>query len=260
MASLSDTTFIDLSVPTSDVQPSSISDDNTTQVCGTPKAKTGRQGLEQYFNDFKDYIGGDHQGKTSAICTLCREMVWHVKNVTSNYSRHLQRKHKSEFEAWTAFVKAQPNANKNGKQPTLRDTLSAPPRLSRYATTHPRQLELSEMIFKDLIIELDLPLSILEKPAFIRAMSVVDPNFRVPSRRLLTCDYLPKLHDQLIKKLKKICSSTPFVSLTFDAWTDRRMRAFYAVTVHYVDQVGQSKSHLLAFNPLSGKINVACRL
>jgi hypothetical protein len=261
MASSSDTIFIDLSQPTPDVQPSSTTDDNMilAQTSCTPKTKIGRQGLEQYFNDFKEYIGGEHQGKTSAICALCKEVVWHVKNVTSNYSRHLQRKHKPEFDVWTASVKAQVNVKKNGKQPTLLDTLSTPPRLSRYATIHPRQLELSEMVFKDLIIELDLPLSILKKPAFIRAMSVVDPKFRVPSRRLLTCDYLPKLYDQLIMKLKKICSSTPFVSLTFDAWTDRRMRAFYAVTVHYVDQVGQSKSHLLAFNPLSGEISFISR-
>ncbi|CAF1531206.1 unnamed protein product [Adineta ricciae] len=260
MASSSDTMLIDLPLSTYDGQSSPSIDGNMAEASCTTKTKIGGQGLERYFNDFKEYIRGEQQGKTSAICALCKEMVWHVKNVTSNYSRHLQRKHKPEFDVWTASVKAQSSVDKNGKQPTLLDTLSTPPRLSRYGTIHPRQLELSEMIFRDLIIELDLPLSILEKPAFVRPMSIVDPKFRVPSRRLLTCDYLPKLYDQLIMKLKKICSSTQFVSLTFDAWTDRRMRAFYAVTVHYVDQAGQSKSHLLAFNPLSGKISVVSRL
>lgn len=253
-SSSSNTIFIDLSLPTSDAQLSSPRDDNKVLVTCATKTKIGRQGLEQYFDDFKEYIVGNHKGKTSATCVLCKEMVWHVKNVTSNYSRHLQRKHKLEFDMWTTAIKAQANVDNSMKQPTLQDTLSTPSRLSKYAAIHPRQLELSEMVFKNLIIELDLPLSIMEKPAFVRAMTTVDPKFRVPSRRSFTCDYLPKLYDQLINKLQKVCSSALFVSLTFDAWTDRRMRAFYAVTVHYIDQAGQSKSHLLAFNPLSGKI------
>ncbi len=51
------------------------------------------------------------------------------------------------------------------------------------------------------------------------------------------------------------CSSAEFVSLTFDGWTDRHMRAFHAVTMHYIEKVGQLKSHLLEFNPRSGKIS-----
>lgn len=84
-------------------------------------------------------------------------------------------------------------------------------------------------------------------------MKTVDPKFCVPSRRLITSDCLPKLHEQIINKLKSVCSLTDFISLTFDGWSDRRMRAFYAVTIHYIDQIGQLKAHLLAFNPLSGK-------
>jgi hypothetical protein len=46
------------------------------------------------------------------------------------------------------------------------------------------------MVFNDFIIGLDLPSSITEKPAFIRAMKTVDPKFRLPSRRSITSDYL----------------------------------------------------------------------
>ena len=221
----------------------------------TIKTKIGRNGLEKYFNDFKEYLTGEHKGKTSATCSLCQEVVWHMKNVTSNYNRHLQRKHKTEFEEWTGTVKVKINAGKELKQPTLQETISSP-RSSTYASLHPRQLELSEMVFENFIIELGLPLSIVEKPAFIRAMAIVDPRFHVPSRRIFTGTYLPKVHDQLTKKLKDICSSTPFLSLSLDAWSDRRMRAYYAVTLHFINRIGGFKSHLLAFNPLSGKFLV----
>ncbi|CAF1154134.1 unnamed protein product [Rotaria sordida] len=57
----------------------------------------------------------------------------------------------------------------------------------------------------------DLPLSITGKPTLIQAMKTVDLKFRVPSRRSITSEYLPKLHEQIINKLKTACSSTDFL-------------------------------------------------
>ena len=45
-----------------------------------------------------------------------------------------------------------------------------------------------------------------------------------------------------------------FISLTFDGWTDRRLCAFYAITMHYIDKIGRLRAHLLAFNNISGEI------
>ena len=71
-------------------------------------------------------------------------------------------------------------------------------------------------------------------------------------RRSISTVHFPRANDQILVKLKNVCSSTQFVSLTFDGWTDRRMRAFYAITMHYIDRTGQLKAHLLAFNPWTG--------
>jgi hypothetical protein len=250
MDSSSNVATVDLTLPASDPQTSSSNDG---KISFTVKAKIGRHGLEQHFEDFKEYNEGDLKGKTSAICIICKEQIWHVKASTSNYSRHLQRKHKIEYDLWSKN-QLHPEKNENNmKQISLEDSLSSFSHASKYGPAHPRQVELTQMVFKDLIIGLDLPLSITEKPAFIRAMTAVDPKFRIPSRRSITSDYLPKMHEQITNKLKNACSSAHFVSLTFDGWTDRRMRAFYAVIMHYIDQAGQLKAHLLAFNPLSGK-------
>ena len=48
------------------------------------KNKISRQGLEQYFKNFKEYTAGEHKGKTSATCKLCEETVWHLRHATSN--------------------------------------------------------------------------------------------------------------------------------------------------------------------------------
>ena len=70
MDSSPNTSTIDLTVSSPDVEmssPKNITSSNTT------KAKIGRQGLEQYYSDFKEYIDGDLKGKTSATCILCRD-------------------------------------------------------------------------------------------------------------------------------------------------------------------------------------------
>ncbi|CAF5059395.1 unnamed protein product, partial [Rotaria magnacalcarata] len=208
------------------------------------------KGLEKYLENFKEYIAGDSKRKTSATCILCKEIVWHLKNATSNYSRHLQRKHKVEFDSWSK--QAYKEKNNKMKQAFIEESLASSSGTEKYGSTHPPQIELAQMVFKNFIIELGLPLSITEKSAFIRAMSTVDPKFRIPCRRSITNEYLPKMYNQILNKLKKTCLAADFISLTFDGWTDRRVRAFYAITMHYVDQTGQLRAHLLAFNHISG--------
>lgn len=244
-------TITDQGSPSSNAPTSPANDSNQLTASVACKAKIGRKGLEKYFNDFKEYLSGEHKGKTSASCSLCKEVVWHMRHVTSNYSRHLQRKHKTDFEEWVGSTKVRNDAGTHLKQPTFQEAISAS-RSSTYASSHPRQLELTQMVFQNFIVELGSPFSIVEKPAFIRAMAVVDPKFSVPSRRMFTGTYLPKVYDTLIKMLRSSCSSTSFLSLSLDIWTDRRVRAYYAVTMHFVNRFGGFKSHLLAFNPLYG--------
>ncbi len=214
MDSSSNTSTIDLTLSSSDVEmssPKSIKSPNTT------KAKIGRHGLEQYYYDFKEYTAGDLKGKTSAICAICKETVWHLKASTSNYSRHLQRNHPAEFQLWsTTNTSTGKKSDDKMQQTTLDASLSPTSNAMKYGLGHPRQTELTKMVFNDFVLGLDLPLSITEKPAFIRAMTIVDPKFRVPSRRSITSDYLPKAYDQIMVKLKNACSSAKFVALTFD--------------------------------------------
>ena len=47
--------------------------------------KIGPHDLQQYFKNFKEYITGEHNGKTSANCKLFEETLWHLRHATSNY-------------------------------------------------------------------------------------------------------------------------------------------------------------------------------
>ena len=110
------------------------------------------------------------------------------------------------------------------------------------------------MVLRNFIIELGLPLSIIEKAEFIRAMMAVDPKFRIPCRPSITKEYLPKLYNKVLDQLKNTCLVADFIPLTFDRWIDRCLCAFYAITMHYVNKIGHLRAHLLAFSHISGEI------
>ena len=83
-------------------------------------------------------------------------------------------------------------------------------------------------------------------------MEVVDPMFSLLSRRQITRDKLPKLHDKMVEKLKCFCNNAEYVSVTLDIWSDRRLRSYIGITMHtFVEN--DLKSYLLSFAPLKGR-------
>lgn len=145
------TTTIDLTLPTTNAQTSSPNDN---KISSTVKTKIGRHGLEDYYEEFKEYKEGDLKAKTSAMCLLCKELVWHVKNSTSNYSRHLQRKHNAEYKLWSQKISTKEKTENKLKQIFLEDSLSSSAHVPKYGPAHPRQVELTRMVIHDSIIGL----------------------------------------------------------------------------------------------------------
>ena len=103
------------------------------------------------------------------------------------------------------------------------------PTTSFYTTTHPRQIELFQLIVENLIIDLGLPLSTVESEEFIKFMNLVDPKFTIFSRRMLIRTIIPRFFDSMNDSLKQFCSQSQFISLTLDIWTDPCLRAFFAM-------------------------------
>lgn len=105
------------------------------------------------------------------------------------------------------------------------------------------------MIVNLFIVELGLPLSIVDRSAFSRAMHIVDPHFSMPSRRTISRSTLPALHDQMVVDIKSRCSAANYVAASLDCWTDRRMRPFFSVTAHTINR-GHFESYVLDFSPM----------
>ena len=120
------------------------------------------------------------------------------------------------------------------------------------STSNQRQQQLSNSIVLNLIVNMGLPLSIVESAYFKKFMSDVDPRFKSISRRDIIRLFLPRLQKKCASKLKDICSESKHVSLTHDCWTDRRMRSYFGITLHTIID-DEYKSYLLSFERLYGK-------
>lgn len=186
--------------------------------------KTAR---DQFFSNINIV---DKNKSWEATCDICKSIIRGTNGVTSNYNRHIKELHKSTYELWQEKLQS---INLTGRK-KITDTLPVQKikysSSSIYQTHHPRQVELQKSIVEDLIIELGLPLSLIERPGFIKFMTYVDPRFSVISRRTLTRTILPDLHTKMVNNLKTFCSMVPFMSLTLDLWSDKRQRAFFALT------------------------------
>uniref|UniRef100_A0A8C8GQ27 HAT C-terminal dimerisation domain-containing protein n=1 Tax=Oncorhynchus tshawytscha TaxID=74940 RepID=A0A8C8GQ27_ONCTS len=127
-------------------------------------------------------------------------------------------------------------------------------RVGQYSMNHPQQKAINNAILSDLVIDCNLPLSVVENKSFRHFLSVVDSKYSPVCRRTLTSK-VENLATERRSKLKTQLSNTDHVSVTVDIWSDRKMRGFLGVTVHCMEKDGerlQLKSNLLACDGVKG--------
>ncbi|CAF4793496.1 unnamed protein product, partial [Rotaria socialis] len=110
-----------------------------------------------------------------ATCKICKSKIRGTNGVTSNYNRHAKDFHPSEYESWQEQLQSISLTDQKKNTDTITFHKVKHSSSSRYSTIHPRQVELQKSIVENLIIELGLPLSLIERSGFITFMSNVDP-------------------------------------------------------------------------------------
>jgi len=65
------------------------------------------------------------------------------------------------------------------------------------------------------------------------------------SRTLFKRRYFPAIHRVIVERLKKIFDSHSHPSVTADCWTDKKLRSYLAVTIHWVDASSFKNMHAL---------------
>ncbi|CAM4982833.1 unnamed protein product, partial [Rotaria socialis] len=200
--------------------------------------------VKHFFLDL--YINLE-KNRWSSKCKTCSSLITDTYKTTSNFLKHLKTKHRALLDEWKNN-QGQPVKDRN--QPKINNVFS--PDGEKYSSNNIRQQQLTNSIIKNLIINMGLPLSIVDHTSFKKFMTDVDPKFKPIHRRDLTRTFLPNLQKKCVLKLKEICNQSSYVSLTLDVWTDRRMRSYLGVTLHTIIN-DELKSFLLAFDRLEGK-------
>ena len=124
----------------------------------------------------------------------------------------------------------------------------------QYSSTHPQQKALTNAILSDLVIDCNLPLSIIEHPSFRHFMKVADSKYNPVCRRTLTSKTENTTAERR-SKLRTQLSNIEHVSVTVDIWSDRRIRGYLGVTVHYMEKDAEGlklRSNLLACDRFKG--------
>lgn len=262
-----------LTPPMDEVEIQEIETDQLINTSATDKSLSSSSFVPKTARDqfFEDLQHEKDKNRWSAKCKLCKKpkRVIDKFGVTSNFNRHARENHREPYEQWlNECKKVNPVAQKTKITSHFQKKKHVPGRRP-YNPNDSRQIELSMAIVNDLIIGLGLPLSIVDRPAFINFMNKVDPKFTMTSRRTLTRTTIPSLYHKMNEDLKTFCLTASSLSLALDIWTDRKLRSFFAITgmillIMHQSQYsfklfsahaivdGNFKSYVLCFVPLWG--------
>ncbi|CAG9833257.1 unnamed protein product [Diabrotica balteata] len=78
------------------------------------------------------------------------------------------------------------------------------------------------------------PLSIVEDQGFIEYSNLLQPKYKLPNRKKLSYELLPKMYTQEVSRLESLLSATDNVSVTTDIWTSDSNRSYVTVTCHFI--------------------------
>ncbi|CAF1468433.1 unnamed protein product [Adineta steineri] len=199
--------------------------------------------VKEFFSDL--YITME-KNRWTAKCKKCSLPISDTLKTTSNFVKHMKNKHQHMYGEWK---NTQVSSSKENDQPKINNIFS--PDSEKYSTANKRQQQLTNSIIQNLIINMSLPLSIVDNASFKHFMNDVDPKYKLINRRDITRSYLPVLHKKCVSKLQDICARSNYISLTLDIWSDRRLRSYFGITLHTIIN-DIYKSFLISFERLEG--------
>ncbi|KAH7719207.1 zinc finger BED domain-containing protein 4-like [Aphelenchoides avenae] len=102
-----------------------------------------------------------------------------------------------------------------------------------------------------LIAGANLPLSLVEHPAFKNFCEALQPLYKPPSRRSLTSDHLEQLCDEYQEKIRDDMREAKRISITSDAGSTKKQKhCLLSVTAHWIAPSGGLKHCYAAVIPI----------
>ncbi|CAF3962704.1 unnamed protein product, partial [Rotaria magnacalcarata] len=189
---------------------------------------------KQYF-DFSPI----EKNRTNGLCKLCHRNYKDKSGVFSNFLKHLKRQHLLEynqvFNNEYEYFTEDRNGIEDAHEPI--DLTNIKEKENRIILS----------ITKNLIIRCNLPLNLVEKPAFRDFMKECNLKYRPVSTKRLKDDVIPSLKSVVLTRIHEKLNTADHVTLTVDIWSDRRCRSFIGITCHFIDQKINLQAYLIDF-------------
>ena len=191
--------------------------------------------LKAYFD-----ITPSENNRIHGLCRLCKRTYKDLYGIYSNFKKHLKRQHPSEYQK--AFCSHQEDDLSEQVITLLDDTRSID-----LTDTKNKSIRINQSIAKNLIIKCNLPLSLVENPAFRDFMKECSARWEPMStkklKNVIIASFKEKVRTIIYQTLQKVSD----LSLTIDGWSDRRGRGFLGITCHFIDDKMIPQAYLIDF-------------
>ena len=171
--------------------------------------------LWKYFGFVIDE-SGDKVNKKAVRCRICQREVGYSGN-TTNLRQHMDKWHKDISMSGESSVQ--------GLQITMDEFVKQKPQYMSSSSCRAKQItnSLANFVAKDMC-----PIALVEGSGFIEFMSVVEPNYKIPSRKHIM-EVLHGMYKELHCKVMEDLTKAQWVS---DVWTSLAMDSYLGITVH----------------------------
>ena len=184
-------------------------------------------------SDVWKYFVKDNDGN-KAECKLCSKVLAY-RGGTTNLRNHLKSQHPLRYD------KKQESADGKGKMKQAPLTSFVQPRSCSDARSKAITERIADMIALDL-----RPIRMVEGKGFLEVLALLEPGYKVPSRKHFT-KIIHQKHDVAQVKLREtIAEEADKVALTTDIWTSSATEAYMTATLHYISPSWDLRSFVLA--------------
>ncbi|CAF1579910.1 unnamed protein product, partial [Adineta steineri] len=188
-----------------------------------------------FLKDFFEFAA-PKDGKVSGKCKNCSKSYTDQVGSTGNFHKHLKRVHNDLYD----------KAKSSNSTTPIKDTND----ILENSTNNNDKI--NQAILEELIVKCNLPLSIAESRGFRNFLKILAPKWKPASSRYYTKTLLPSLMKNTQDKIKNILSNVKYLTITIDAWTDKRGRSYIGITGHFLDSHSVPQALLLDFIRFKG--------
>ncbi|KAL4091755.1 hypothetical protein QTP88_026397 [Uroleucon formosanum] len=215
-------------------------------------------------------------------CGLCRSKLKNNRSSTSNLIRHIKSKHPTinllnrntrvleenvddpndapSTSTTNTIVSTNlvVNPTKTSSQiPSNDHALNSRPQSFRFVNNSisqylskpvgaSRRKVIDQQVLK-MIVKEYYPFSIVEDREFVKLINLLNPGYKLPSRKTLSKSLLPIMYNEIHDQVKTdIQMHAKYVSITTDSWTSIKNENYIAITCHFIDNECELKSYLLS--------------